>query len=90
MGPRRCAAPYLLPTTDYRLLLTAYSLLTAYCLLLLTTAQAPRYRTIASVMLLVCVPLIMGFGAVAATCLGRRTPDNVLLGLHSEVRTPAK
>jgi len=53
-------------------------------------AEAPRYRTIPTLVLLVCVPLIMGFGAAAATCLGRRTPNNVLLGLHSEVGTWAK
>ena len=52
--------------------------------------EAPRYRAIASVVLLVCVPLIMGFGAAAASCMGRRTPSNVLLGLQSELGTWAK
>ena len=52
--------------------------------------EAPRYRAIASAVLLVCVPLIMGFGAAAASCMGRRTPSNVLLGLHSELGTWAK
>ena len=52
--------------------------------------EAPRYRSIAAGVLLVCVPLIIGFGVAAAACLGRRTPDNVLLGLHSEVRAHSR
>ena len=37
--------------------------------------EAPRYRAIAARVLVVCVSLVAGFGAAAATALGRFGPQ---------------
>jgi len=47
-------------------------------------SAAPRFREIACWLLGVGVPAICGFSAAAAAAFGPRTPNNVLLALHSE------